>query len=158
MWQGTKCDISCAYYSKIRGSFLERPRNFLGPKANFTSKPVEQLHSSWFRCIIFKIIKTLILNANITNTKQLSGPEKLSGRSRNGPRSVIPVLIFQLIPMKYYLQSLTNSMQQIQSQSINLQFTRVQELLLNLQGATSFGQPEARSKAEAAGDETALVT
>ena len=29
-------------------------------------------------------MKTFILNANITNTKQLSGPEKLSGLSRNG--------------------------------------------------------------------------
>ena len=31
------------------------------------------------------MIKTLILNANTTNTKQLSGPEKLPGLSRNRP-------------------------------------------------------------------------
>ena len=36
-------------------------------------------------CIILKSSLTLILAANTTNTKQLSGPEKLSGFSRNGP-------------------------------------------------------------------------
>ena len=38
-----------------------------------------------FHCIIFKIIKALILNANTTNTKQLSGPEKIPWLSRNRP-------------------------------------------------------------------------
>ena len=32
---------------------------------------------------IFKIMETSILNANTTNTKQLSGPEKLPGLSGN---------------------------------------------------------------------------
>ena len=35
-------------------------------------------------CTIFKIIETLILNANAADMKQLSGPEKLPGLSRNG--------------------------------------------------------------------------
>ena len=38
-----------------------------------------------FTLLIFKIIETLILNANAANKKQLSGPEKLSGLSRNRP-------------------------------------------------------------------------
>ena len=41
--------------------------------------------------MIFKIIETLILNANTANTKQLSGPEKSSGLSRNRPRPLGPV-------------------------------------------------------------------
>ena len=55
------------------------------------------------------IIKTLILNANITNTKQLSGPEKLSALSRNGPQICDPRFDFSTYPDKYYLQSLKNS-------------------------------------------------
>ena len=39
------------------------------------------------------MIKTLILNANTTNTKQLSGPEKLLGLSRNRPEAaVVPIV------------------------------------------------------------------
>ena len=42
----------------------------------------------WLHCLIFKVIETLILNANTTNVKELFGPEKLSGLSRKGPRTV----------------------------------------------------------------------
>ena len=37
--------------------------------------------------MIFKIIETLILNANTTNTKQLFGAGELSGLSRNRPQA-----------------------------------------------------------------------
>ena len=37
------------------------------------------------------------------------GPKSYWDFRETGPRSVIPVLIFQLIPTKYYLQSLKNS-------------------------------------------------
>ena len=36
---------------------------------------------------MFKVIETLISNAKTTNTKQLSGPEKFPGLSRNGPQA-----------------------------------------------------------------------
>ena len=36
--------------------------------------------------MIFKIIETLILNANTTSIQQVFGPKKLSGLSRNGPQ------------------------------------------------------------------------
>ena len=35
----------------------------------------------------FQIFETLISNAKTTSTKQLSGPEKLPGLSRNGPQA-----------------------------------------------------------------------
>ena len=77
------------------GSFLERPGNFSGPKANFKIKKcwiVAQFlaHTpvNWkFHCIFFKQIKTLILHANTTNTKQISEPEKLPGFRETGPRT-----------------------------------------------------------------------
>ena len=80
------------------GPFLERPGNFSGPKANFkittfwkvaqflSHKPVTfaSLTDS-FIVLFLKIIETLILNANTTSTKHLSGPEKFPGLSRNRP-------------------------------------------------------------------------
>ena len=36
------------------------------------------------RCFIFKIIETLVLNADMANIKHLFGPVKLPGLSRNG--------------------------------------------------------------------------
>ena len=38
---------------------------------------------------MFKVTETLILNANTVNTKQLFGPEKLPGLSRNGPLKLV---------------------------------------------------------------------
>ena len=38
--------------------------------------------------IIFKIVETLIWNVNAANTKQLSGPEKLTGLLRNRPQDI----------------------------------------------------------------------
>ena len=35
-------------------------------------------------CFIFKIIESLVLNANMANIKHLFGPVKLSELSRNG--------------------------------------------------------------------------
>ena len=79
--------------------FFERPGNFSGPKGNFAiktcyiaaqflaHKPVN-FASFTNSCIvvhILKITETLIWNANTTNTKQLSGPEKLPGLSGNRP-------------------------------------------------------------------------
>ena len=72
------------------------PETFRARRQILKSKLVELLQApssqtsqfcflTWyFHCIIFKIIETLILNANTVYIKQLSGPEKLSGRSRNG--------------------------------------------------------------------------
>ena len=68
--------------------FLGRPDNFSGPKANFeiktswiaakfqAHKPVNFASLTEFHYIIFKIIETLILNANTANIKQLftNGP------------------------------------------------------------------------------------
>ena len=82
------------------GPFYERPGSFLGPKANFEIKTCSMVSSTfpslqtgqfcfvdlYFHFIIFKIIETLILNVNPTNTKQLFMLKKLSGLlSRNGP-------------------------------------------------------------------------
>ena len=46
-----------------------------------------KIEAAFVSCITysFKIIETLILNAHITNPKQLSGPQKLAGRSGNRP-------------------------------------------------------------------------
>ena len=38
--------------------------------------------------IIFKIVETLIWNVNAANTKQLSGPEKLTGLLTNRPQDI----------------------------------------------------------------------
>ena len=46
------------------------------------------------RCIIFKTFETLILSANTADIKQLSGPEKLAGLSRNGPVKILLGLCF----------------------------------------------------------------
>ena len=48
---------------------------------------------------MFKVIETLISNAKATNTKQLSGPEKFPGLSRNGPQAfeVAEVRTFGLV-------------------------------------------------------------
>ena len=72
--------------SRQAGLFLERPGNFSGLKANFKVKKTCWIVNQYFYYIIFKIIGTLILNANKTNTKQLFGPENLSGLSRNRPQ------------------------------------------------------------------------
>ena len=81
----------------FRGPFFERPGNISpsGPKVIFkitenllSSKTVPSSQTSQFaqfHCIIFKIIETLISSKNTANIKQLSGPEMLSGLSRNGP-------------------------------------------------------------------------
>ena len=73
------------------------PETFRARRQILKSKLVELLQApssqtsqfcflTWyFHCIIFKIIETLILSANTVYIKQLAGPEKLSGRSRNGP-------------------------------------------------------------------------
>ena len=86
-------------------SCLERPGNFTGPKANnFQIQFIYQklLNSSTVRssftgqfcfvnCIIFKIIETLILNANTANIKQFFGPEKLRDFRETGPRKSVIV-------------------------------------------------------------------
>ena len=41
-----------------------------------------------FHCITLKIIETLLLNANTTNAKQLSGPEKLPREFKRNRRQV----------------------------------------------------------------------
>ena len=78
----------------VMGPFLERPENFLGPKASFKvktcsilaqllpHKPVNFASLTDSFITSFKIIETLILDAN---TKQLFGAEKLSGLSRIRP-------------------------------------------------------------------------
>ena len=40
------------------------------------------------------MFETLILNANMTNIKQVFGPEKLSGLSRNGP--LVAIVFFKV--------------------------------------------------------------
>ena len=79
---------------QLWGLFYKRPGSFLGPKANFEIKTCSKVAhflahkpvNLYFHFLIFKIIETLILNANPTNTKQLFMLEKLSGLlSRNGP-------------------------------------------------------------------------
>ena len=86
-------------WEKPRGPFFERCANFSGPKGNFAIKTCyiaaqflahTPVNSASFTnsCIvvhIFKIMETSILNANTTNTKQLSGPQKLPGLSGNRP-------------------------------------------------------------------------
>ena len=103
MWQGTNCDFLCIYYSKTRGSFLERPGNFSGPKANFKTQnllnsctvPGPQTSQFYFgtdsSIVLFsKLLKTLILNANIKNTKYFSflSPKRYRDFRETGPRSV----------------------------------------------------------------------
>ena len=103
--------IRCYVYSRkgfesrlevTKGLFLEIPGNFSGPKANFKIKTCWILRAKflerkpvsfasffvnwWFRCIVFKIIEISISNENMANVKQLSGPEKLPGLSRNWPQ------------------------------------------------------------------------
>ena len=80
-----------------RGPFLERPGNLSGPKANFkiktcgilaqflAHKPDQITSITDVSLFYFQTFETLILNANTTNTKQLSGPEKIPGLSRNRP-------------------------------------------------------------------------
>ena len=105
------------------GPFLERPRNFLDSKlkvkiktcwtvAQFLAhKPVNfaSLTDSFF-CFIFKIIDTLILNANMANIKQFSGPEKLPGLSRNGRGSFF--VCFWLSPI-WFLNAYCKALQSI---------------------------------------------
>ena len=63
-------------------------RRILKSKPVPSSKPSQFCFVNWyFHCIIFKIIETLILNANTANVKQLLGPQKLLGISRNGPQA-----------------------------------------------------------------------
>ena len=76
-------------------NFSKVPVTFLGPKANFVIKAcwivVQFLahklvnFASDSHCTIFKIIDTLILNANMANIKPLFGPENLLELSRNVP-------------------------------------------------------------------------
>ena len=71
-----------------------------GSENNLKSKPVEFITAQfcpssqtgqfcfvnwYFHCIIFKVIDTLILNANTLSIKQLLRSETFSGLSRNGP-------------------------------------------------------------------------
>ena len=68
-----------------KGKFWSQ--NLLNSSTVPSSKTSQFCFVNWyFYYIIFKIIGTLILNANKTNTKQLSGPEHLSGLSRNRPQ------------------------------------------------------------------------
>ena len=69
------------------GPFLKTLNNFLGPKAIIKLKSVEQQHTnqSIQLLLIFKIVETLILNANSANIKQLFGPKRLVGLSKKGP-------------------------------------------------------------------------
>ena len=82
-----------------QGPVSWKARKLFSPKGKFWSQNLlnsTTVHSSktsqfcfvnwYFYYIIFKIIGTLILNANKTNTKQLSGPKNLSGLSRNRPQ------------------------------------------------------------------------
>ena len=79
--------------------FFERPGNFSGPKGNFAIKTCyiaaqflahklvnfASFTNSFIVLHIFKIMETSILNANTTNAKQLSGPQKLPELSGNRP-------------------------------------------------------------------------
>ena len=82
-----------------QGPVSWKARKLFSPKGKFWSQNL--LNSStvpssqtsqfcfvnwYFYYIIFKIIGTLILHANKTNMKQLSGPKNLSGLSRNRPQ------------------------------------------------------------------------
>ena len=86
-------------WEKPWGTIFEGPGNFSGPKGNFeiktcyiavqflAHKPVN-FASFTNSCIVLHILKiteTSILNANTTNAKQLSGPEKLRRLSGNRP-------------------------------------------------------------------------
>ena len=84
--------------TKLLGPVSRKTGNFSGPKANFkittcwkvaqflSHKPVTfaSLTDS-FIVLFLKIIETLILNANTTSTKHLSGPEKFPGLRETGP-------------------------------------------------------------------------
>ena len=84
--------------ARSRDPFLERAGHFSGPKEKYEIKTcwiVAQFHAhkpfNFASFLIvslyhFKVIETLILNANTANIKQLSGPEKLLGLSRNEPQ------------------------------------------------------------------------
>ena len=82
------------------GSFLERPGNFSGPKANFKIKTcwiIAQFLAHKPVNLVSLIDSFIVLFSNRlklwswihkkTNTKQLSGPEKLLGFSRNRPQN-----------------------------------------------------------------------
>ena len=91
------------------GARVSRDGNFTGPKANYFQIQVQFqfiyqnfLNSSTVRssftgqfcfvnCIIFKIIETLILNANMANIKQFFGSEKLRDFRETGPRRSVIV-------------------------------------------------------------------
>ena len=97
--------ITPAYICRIRGgggrsTFLERCGNFSGPKAKFkiktcsivaqllALKPLKfaSLTESFNASFSKHVIETVILNANMSNIKQLFNPEKLPGLSRNRPQ------------------------------------------------------------------------
>ena len=89
--------INSKHQSQAGFRFSIGPETFRARRQILKSKLVELLQAlssqtsqfcfltCFFHCIIFKIIETLILSANTVYIKQLSGPEKLSGRLRNGP-------------------------------------------------------------------------
>ena len=63
-------------------------RQILKSKPVPSSQTGQFCYVNWyFHCIIYKNIEILILNENTANIKQLFGPEKLSGLSRNGPQA-----------------------------------------------------------------------
>ena len=106
---GNKLRYFMCLLLKDQGLVSRKTRKLSGPKANFKTQTcwiVAQFlgHSQFcfgtdsFILLFFKIIKTLILNTNITNPKQLSGPEKLSGLSRNGPQICDPRFDFSTYP------------------------------------------------------------
>ena len=74
--------------------FSKGPIPFRIQRQILKSKPVPSSQTGqfcyvnwYFHCIIYKSIEILILNENTANIKQLFGPEKLSGLSRNGPQA-----------------------------------------------------------------------
>ena len=86
------CLQAKAHYSNVKGTgarLSKNPENFQAPKGKFLNQnllnsstiPSPQTNfpslTGSFIVLFSKIIKTLILNANTADTKQLSGPEKL---------------------------------------------------------------------------------
>ena len=78
-----------------RGPFLERSCNISGPKVIFEIKTcwivaqfsqASQICLNWkFYCIIFNIIETVILNANMANIKFLVGSKSYQDFREMGP-------------------------------------------------------------------------
>ena len=76
------------------------PFHYFGTRIWLTWRHVKTLYGSTAHssqsghCIIFNVFETLILSANTADIKQLSGPEKLKGLSRNGLVKILLILCY----------------------------------------------------------------